>query len=153
MRGTDARAREHRHRCFGNHRQVDVDAIALLDAETLQHIGELLDLVEEVGVGDGARVTGFAFPVDGDLVASTGLHVTIEAVVRDVEPSTHEPLGIRQVPFADRAPLGVPVEKVGGLTRPEPFVVAGRLVVEVRSGDQTSGLEVGRRRELAVLEQ
>jgi hypothetical protein len=34
------------------------DPVALLDAEALQHVGEALHLVEQVGVGDGAGVAG-----------------------------------------------------------------------------------------------
>ena len=37
----DACAREHRDRGFGNHRHVDRDAVAFLDAEALQRIREL----------------------------------------------------------------------------------------------------------------
>ena len=41
MNRADARAREHRDRRFGNHRQIDRDAIALLHAERLQRIRAL----------------------------------------------------------------------------------------------------------------
>ena len=54
VRRTDARAGQHRHGCFGDHRQVDVDAVALADAEALQHVCQPLRLVEQLGVGDDA---------------------------------------------------------------------------------------------------
>ena len=43
MDGADARAGEHRVGGFRDHRHVDGDAVALLDAARLQHIGELAD--------------------------------------------------------------------------------------------------------------
>jgi hypothetical protein len=42
--GADAGAGEHRDRRLGDHRQVDRDAVALLDPEPLEHVGELADL-------------------------------------------------------------------------------------------------------------
>ena len=70
VRRTDAGARQHRHRQLGDHRHVDGDAVALLHAERLQRVGELLHLGEQVGIRDRARVAGLAFPVVGDLVAA-----------------------------------------------------------------------------------
>ena len=52
MDRADAGASEHRVRSLGNHRQVDGDAIALLDAVALQHVGESPDLVGKLRVGD-----------------------------------------------------------------------------------------------------
>jgi hypothetical protein len=40
MHRADARAGEHRHRGFGNHRQVDGDDVALGHAERAQRVGE-----------------------------------------------------------------------------------------------------------------
>ena len=50
----DARAREHRHRHLGDHRQEDPDHVAGLDAALLEHVGEPLDVAQQVGVGDVA---------------------------------------------------------------------------------------------------
>jgi hypothetical protein len=69
VRGADAGAGQHGHRGLGDHRQVDVDAVALADTEVLQRVGELLHLGEQLGVGDGAGVAGLALPVERDLVA------------------------------------------------------------------------------------
>ena len=79
--------------------------------------------------------------MDRDLVASAGGDVTVEAVGRHVELPTDEPLGVRQVPLEDGAPLLRPVDEVGGLTRPEPLVVLRRLVVEVHAHHERVGLE------------
>ena len=151
VRGADARAGEHRHGRLGDHRQVDVDPVAGLDAEPLQHVGEALDLGEQVGVGDRAGVARLTLEVDGDLVAAAGGDVAIEAVVGDVELAADEPLGVRQVPLADGVPLGVPVEQLARLLGPEPLVVLGRLVVHPRARDE--GVALGRlgRREGPVL--
>ena len=52
MDRADPRAGQHRIGRLGDHRQVDGDAVALLDAMRLQHIGEAADLVGKFGVGD-----------------------------------------------------------------------------------------------------
>ncbi len=63
--GADACDREHRDDRLGDHGQVDRDAVALADAQSLEHVGDALDLVGELGVGDAAGVTRFALPVQG----------------------------------------------------------------------------------------
>jgi hypothetical protein len=56
--GADARARQHRDRRFRDHRQIDADAVARLDAEAAQHVGEPADLAVELEVGEHARSPG-----------------------------------------------------------------------------------------------
>ena len=85
VRRADAGAREHRDRQLRDHRHVDVDAVALLDPERLERVGEALHLVEQLGIGDGAGVARLALPVVRDLVALAGGHVAVEAVVAHVE--------------------------------------------------------------------
>ena len=48
----DAGAGEHRVGGLGDHRQVEHDPVALLDAEAVQHVAELRDLLVELAVGD-----------------------------------------------------------------------------------------------------
>ena len=150
MRGTDARAREHRDRELGDHAEVDRDAIALRDAERLERVGDATRLREHVGVGEDARVAGLALPVERDLVAVTGGDVAVEAVVRDVEPAADEPLRERQVPVEDLRPLLLPIEGQR-LTGPEALPVAFGLVVELGLGDQRLLPKRLRRRERAPL--
>jgi hypothetical protein len=100
----DAGAGEHGHRSLGDHRQVDVDPVALRNAEALERVGEALHLVEQVGVGDGAGVARLALPVERDLVAPARLDVAVEAVVGDVQLAADEPLGERQLPVEDLCP-------------------------------------------------
>jgi len=151
--GTDAGAGQQRRRQLGDHRHVDGDPIALRHAQALEGVGQLLDLGEEVGVGDVAGVAGFALPVVGDAVAVAGVDVTVEAVVRDVQPAADEPLRERQLPVEDRVPVPLPVEQLGGLAGPEALVVAVGLVVEVGADEQRVALEVLGRGEREVLEQ
>ena len=124
--GADARTRQHRDRGLGDHRQVDVDPVAALHAELLQGVGESLHLVEQVGVRQHARVARLTLPVEGDLVATTGLDVAVETVVADIQLPADEPLGERQLPFADRLPVRAPRQQIGGLPGPEALVVLGR---------------------------
>src|SRR5690606_8097695 len=48
----DAGAGQHGDGQLGDHRHVDADAVALGDAQALQHVGEALHVAVEVGVGD-----------------------------------------------------------------------------------------------------
>src|SRR4029077_19345098 len=93
------------------------------------------DLLEQLGVRDGAAVARLPLPVVGDPVAPPGGHVTVEAVEADVEPPPDEPLGEREVPLADGAPLLVPVERFG-LACPEPLPVGVGLGGEGAVADQ-----------------
>ena len=87
----DARARQHGVGRLGDHRQVDGDAVALLDAVGLEHVGELAHALVELAVGDLLVVGGVvAFPDDGDLVAAR-LQVPVDAVGGDVERAVLEP--------------------------------------------------------------
>jgi len=152
VRSTDACTGEHRDCGLGDHRQVDVDAIALLDTEGLQRVSELRHLVEQLLIGDDSGVTGLALPVEGNLVAAAGEDMTVETVVRHVQLSAEEPLRVREVPLADTVPVPAPGDEFRRLTRPERFVVLVALVVQLGPGYQRVLLERSRRRELAVLE-
>ncbi|MDQ1169977.1 hypothetical protein QE392_001781 [Microbacterium proteolyticum] len=83
------------HGCDGlrDHRQVQGDAIALLDTEPGEHVREALDLGRELGVRDVAGVAGLALPAEGDALAVARLHMPIEAVVGDVQFAIGEPFG------------------------------------------------------------
>ena len=91
MDRADARAGQHRVRRLGNHRQVDRDAIAFLDAELLQRVGHAADFGMQLAIGDLlalGRVV--ALPDDRGLVATLG-EVAIDAVGRDVQHAVMEP--------------------------------------------------------------
>ena len=52
MDGADAGAGQHGVGRFRNHRQIDGDAVALLDVAVAQDIGEAADLVVQLLIGD-----------------------------------------------------------------------------------------------------
>src|SRR5207249_4324196 len=57
------RAREHRRGELRDHRHVDRDPVPLANAELLEGVGGPAHQVEEVLVGEDARVAGLALPV------------------------------------------------------------------------------------------
>ena len=97
VRGADPGAGEHRHHGLGDHRQVDRDPVAAVDAELGEGVGRLLHLGGQLGVGDGPGVTRLALEVVGDPVAEAGLDVPVQAVVRGVERAVGVPRGERRV--------------------------------------------------------
>src|SRR6266513_2127651 len=84
-RRADPGAGEHRGRELRDHRHVDRDAVAFLDAKLLQRVGGAGCHIEKVLIGDSSAVAGLPLPVVGDLGASARLDVAIETVLRDVE--------------------------------------------------------------------
>ena len=68
----DARAGEHRHGRFGNHRQVDRDAVALAHAEVAQRVGEPADARVQFAIADalGGQRRVVAFEDQRGLVAA-----------------------------------------------------------------------------------
>ena len=122
--GADARAGEHRVSSLGDHRQIDGDPIALLDAVAFQHIGEMADLIGELRIGDElrlARIVGL--PDDRGLVGALG-QMAVDAIVRDVGDAVWIPSNrnvMRVVGgFLD---LGVGLEPVDALAHLAPKAV------------------------------
>ena len=68
--GADARAGEQGNGQLGRHAHVDGDAVALLDAERLEDVGELLHFDVQLGVGEAADFARLAFPDEGGLVCA-----------------------------------------------------------------------------------
>ncbi len=91
MHGADARAGKHGDRRFRDHRHVNGDAVAFLDAARLEHVGEAADLGVQLLVGELLVVLGVvAFPDDRGLLAALG-EMPVDAVVGDVELAVLEP--------------------------------------------------------------
>ncbi len=148
----DAGDSEHCGDRLGDHRHVDRDAVAVTDAQTLEHVGGPLDLVGQLGIGDAALVARLTLPQQCDAVAVAGLDVPVEAVVGDVELAVGEPLRERWVrPVQHLGERGVPVQ-AARLLGPECLTVGIRLRVQLRGADGVRG-ELRRRREPAVLGQ
>src|SRR5581483_8946543 len=70
VRGTDPIAGLHGDHDLGYHAEVDRDAVAALDAELLEHVGELVHLAPDVAVREHALVAGLPLPDDRRLVAA-----------------------------------------------------------------------------------
>ena len=131
VRRPDPGAGEHRDRQLRDHRHVDGDAVARLDAELLEGVGRLADLALEVAERQRSGVAWLADPVVGRLVAEAPLDVSIDAVVADVELAAGEPLRERQIPFERRRERRRPVELFASPLRPEGLEIRLRFRVKV----------------------
>ena len=81
MDGADACARQHRHRDFRYHREVNRDAVAATDPQSFQHVGELVHVAVQLAVRDAPHLSGgLSFPDQRDPAAPAGAHVPVEAV-------------------------------------------------------------------------
>ncbi len=92
MHRTNTGAGEHCVSCFRDHRQIDGDAITLLDAMLLQHIGKAADIFMQLAIGDllvDIRIV--TFPDDRNLIA-TAFQMTVDTVVGDVSYAILIPL-------------------------------------------------------------
>ena len=146
VRGPDPCACQHRDGKLRDHRHVDGHAITPLDAERAQRVGASSDFVEKLCIGDRAAVSGLAFEIERDLVAATGLHVTVEAVERDVQTATDEPSRERQLPVQHLVPRFEPGQGPG-LLGPELLGVGLRLLVHPPVGHERRAGKVLRGRE------
>ena len=106
----DTGAGQHGHRQLGDHRHVDGDPVAALQAQASQDVGEPADLVQQIGVGDLPGVARLPLPEVGDAVAQASLHVPVQAVGRYVQLPSDEPLGEREVPIQGGVEVLVPGE-------------------------------------------
>ena len=149
VRCAEPGAGEHRDDRLGDHRHVDRDPVAGLDAEVDQRVGGLGDLVLHLRERDVAGVVGrFADPVERHLVAVAGLDVAVDAVVGRVELAADEPLGERRVgPVEHVRERGVPADPLG-LLGPVAQPVGLGLVVRARGRIGVGG-EVRRRVEVS----
>ncbi len=150
VHGADARDGEHRGDGLGDHRQIQRDAIAALDAELGEDVRQALHLVGQLGIGDVALIAGLALPAQSDAIAVARFDVPIEAVVCDVQLSVGEPFrerGVRPVEHLGEGSVPVQFTRLIG---PEALAVRCGALVEGAVGDGLRG-EVGRRREPAGL--
>ena len=91
MDGAEPRAGEHGIGGFRDHRQVDGDAVAFLDAAVAQHVGEAAHLVVQLAIGDELRFRRVVtLPDDRHLVGAGG-EVPVDAVVGGVGGAVLEP--------------------------------------------------------------
>src|SRR4029078_10885750 len=91
MDRADARACEDGDRRLRDHRHVDGDAVAFLDAARLQDVGKVFDLGVQPRVGELLVVLRIvALPEDGGLVTAFG-QMTVNTVVAGGEVAVPEP--------------------------------------------------------------
>ena len=117
MDRADARARQHRHHRFRDHRHVDDDPVALGNALVDQHAGQRIHPVERLGVGIGERLAGDGAVIDDRRLAGpVALHVPVEAIVAGVALGPFEPAAIGAlVGIEDLVPRLRPVDLGSGL--------------------------------------
>ena len=143
----DARAGEQGNGQLGRHAHVDGDAVAFLNAEGLEGVGEFLHLGVQLGVGEAANLAGLAFPDDGGFLGAFAEGMAVDTVVAQVELAADEPLGVGKVPIEDLVPGLEPVE-IGGHAGPEFFGIVDGLLVEGfvfgERADEGLGGEFGR---------
>ena len=96
MDGADTGTGLHGNNAFNRHRQIDDDAVTLLDALGLQRVGELGNLGQQLLVGDVGDGAVIGFQDDGNLVAKTGFDIAVKAVVGDVQRTVGKPLEERR---------------------------------------------------------
>ena len=91
MNGADPRAGQHRVGGFRDHRQIDGDAVALLDVPGAQDVGHPADFVVQLPVGDVLGLRGIvALPDDRGLVAAL-VEMAVDAVPGGVQDAVLEP--------------------------------------------------------------
>ena len=130
VRRSDAGAGEHGHGGLGDHRHVDGDPVAALDPSSSERGREALHLVEEVGIRDSSRVTGFALEVIRNPPAEPTGDVAVQTVRGDVQLSVFEPPGERKLPVEDLGERLRPRDELTCLSGPERLPVGVSLIVE-----------------------
>ena len=121
----EARAGEHRGRCFRDHRQIEDDAVALLDAEALQHGGERLHVGEKLAVADPPLLPGDGAVVDDRGRVGPPRGVAIDAIEAGVAFSTREPMAVdAEARVEDLVPGLQPVDLRRRYAGPEALRIA-----------------------------
>ncbi|OPZ77865.1 MAG: hypothetical protein BWY79_01000 [Actinobacteria bacterium ADurb.Bin444] len=130
--GAETCAGQHSHRELRDHGEVQRDAVALLDAELGQAVGDSDDLIVQLTIREGVGVVRVVtFHKIGDLVLVGRAHPAVEAVVGGVQLAAFEPRDLRIGPVVilDLVPLLVPDEEFIGQLGPEVVrVLDGPLV-------------------------
>ena len=115
MHRADARAGEHGVGCLGDHRHVDGDDVALLDAAGLQHIGHAADALIGLAIGDVLLLAGaVAFPDDRRVIGRRR-QMPVEAVGRDVQRAVVIPADMDIARVADVLHLRIGLDPVQAL--------------------------------------
>ena len=132
--GADAGAGQHGHRQLRDHRQIDDDPIALLDALLLEDVRELGDFFPQLPIGDRTgRLRRVTLEVVGHLVGVWPIEMTIQAVVGHIQLAALEPadLGFAEVVVLHVVPFLEPVQPFLCLLPPEGIGVVKRAPVHL----------------------
>ena len=133
MDRADARAGEHGVGRRRDHREIDRDAVALLDPVGLQDVGEFADLGVELAIGDLGRFLGIvALPDDRHAVGAL-FQMPVDAIGRDVERAVMKPLDLDVALVGAVLDLGVRLDPIDALAvlAPEPLLVLDRAFVHL----------------------
>src|SRR4029077_15948994 len=108
MHRTDPRAGEHGDRGLRNIRERNDDTIAFFYFVSLQDISEEASFAMQLLISKRPFVAGFAFPDDCRFVPARSYQMPIQAIFRNVEFASEEPLRERRFPFEHRFPSCAP---------------------------------------------
>ena len=118
MHRTDPRAGEHGNRGLRNIWEINDDAIAFFYAVSFQHIREAANFTMQLLIGKRTFIARFAFPDNCCLVSVRPSQMPIQAIFRDVEFASDEPLRERRFPFEHLIPSCAP-DQLTRFARPE----------------------------------
>ncbi len=94
MNRADARAGEHRCSGLGDHRHVDHDAVAALDAALLQEVRYSAGLFVEIAIGPALAVTRLIGLEDQRGAIAMLRKVPVEAIDREIELAVRIPFDV-----------------------------------------------------------
>src|SRR5690348_9402658 len=113
MRRSNTRASQHGDGQLRRHSHINGDAIALPHSERFQDIGKLLHFAMKLLISKRANLARLTLPDQRRFVLAPGLHVKVEAVVREIKLASGEPLCPGAVPLQNLVPLLEPVKLFG----------------------------------------
>src|SRR6478609_7061963 len=91
MDRADARASQHRERGFGNHRHVDQNPVALLNAQFLERCGGALHLAMQFAEAVSSLSTGLGRDIDQGRLVGPVLQVPVHGVVAEIGGTSGKP--------------------------------------------------------------
>src|SRR4029453_17232467 len=118
MHRADARTGQHRDRSLRNIRQINNNAIALLDFVSFQDVRESADFVMQLLIGESALVAWFALPENRCLVSARTVQMPVETVFRDIEFAANKPFRVWRFPVENFFPRPAP-DQLACLAPPE----------------------------------
>ncbi len=123
------RAREHREQGFGDHRQVDQDALALGHAKRAHHSGHAVHFGVQFGVGVAPLDARFRRYIHQRVLLSARGEVAVNGVVAEIGLAADEPARERRIAAIEhvlerRFPMDAP-----RLFTPERFRIFNRTAV------------------------